>query len=95
MATDTVQRLAQEVYEEMVDEGAGLDVLHEYVDGVVPAMTTTLFQLVVDDNSLAFLSFEGEADSPFAALSGALYEAVAGAVVERFEADAEPEYSCP
>jgi hypothetical protein len=46
----------------------------------VPTMTTTLFQLVVLDNSLAFEESGADSDEPFAVLAGAverrIYEAL-------------------
>lgn len=88
---DTIERLAREVYDEMKDEEASAEQTSEYVDSVVPAMTTTLFQMVVEDNSLAFLDYEGEADTPFAALAGALFQAIEAEVHKLRAADPEVE----
>lgn len=76
----TVNRLAREVFDEMNDDAASIELVHEYVEKVVPTRTTELFQMVVDDNSLAFLDLEYEVDSPFQALSGALTAAIEDAV---------------
>jgi hypothetical protein len=53
------------------------DRIHEIASSVVPAMTTMLFQMVVDDNSLAFLDVD-HADTPFEALSHALHDEIVG-----------------
>lgn len=73
---DTIERLAQEVHNDMQAEDAPVEHMSEYVDNVVPSITTVLFQMVVEDNSLAFLDYDGEADTPFAALAGALHQAI-------------------
>lgn len=60
-------------------------VIREAAYGVVPPMTTTLFAMVVADNSLAFLDCSEAAFSdPFSALSRAIGDAVLEGVEEHF-----------
>lgn len=87
---DTVERLAREVYDDMVENEAPAEQISEYVDNVVPSMTTTLFRLVVEDNTLAFLDYEGDGDTtPFNALAGALHQAIEAEVHKLRAADDE------
>lgn len=74
----TMQSLVKEVVDGWRDEhDSAPDVDYEayvYQNATesVPCMTTTLFQMVVDDNSLAFLDADEETDNPFTALSSAI-----------------------
>lgn len=73
-------------------ESAREQALDEIITSNVPVMTTVLFQLVVDDNSLAFEDLERENDTPFTALQEAVERRIADAVItvrdERFEVSA-------
>lgn len=64
------------------------DVIDEFVTAEVPVMTTSLFQLVIDDNTIAFLGCDDNAEPPehpFAALSGAVHQRVGQLVREHLE----------
>lgn len=77
-APATIRRLAQEAWDEITDETGDTDdeALRIAADEQVTSMTTLLFQLVVEDNALGFLEYDGEATNPFDVLRGAIVEAV-------------------
>jgi hypothetical protein len=75
----TVAGLVQDVVASWGADRDGDEVaLSEYVADVVPAHTRELFQMVVDDVSLAFIDGPEETSEPFRCLSRAI-----GAEVER------------
>lgn len=82
----TVQQLASDVVEEwhdLIADGLHVDddlerFVAEAAAEAVPSMTTMLFQMVVDDNSLAFLEAKIDGGEPFTVLASAI-----GAAIER------------
>lgn len=87
--TDTIERFAREALDGLdLDDVRGGSphrdaVIRTAADGEVSAMTTDLFQLVVDDNALAFLSVDpGVASNehgdvePFTVLRASIVDAV-------------------
>lgn len=80
------------------DEGDRNMAINELCGDVVPVMTTELFQLVVDDNGIAFLSADsgvmedehGDIE-PFRALSVCIYEALRDHVQEQLDAQEDDE----
>jgi hypothetical protein len=67
----------------------------EYIDNLIreaaPGMTTVLFQLVIEDNALAFEDLEREHDTAFGALSEAVERRVAREVESHLESRREEE----
>lgn len=97
-APTTIDRLADEAWPDVKEyiDGASFaltedEAIRHAADSVVSGVTTELFSLVVADNALAFLDYEGEADDPFNALRGAIVQAVEAALYERYEAATEEE----
>lgn len=88
MSTPTIERLAADAFEGLDLDDVKPDAEHrdEYlrtaVDGQVSPMTTELFSLVVNDNALAFLDYEGDASDPFTCLRGAIFDAVLDRLTE-------------
>lgn len=83
MTTPTIQRFAREALDglDLDDVRDGSPHRDDYIrtaaDGEVTSMTTDLFQLVVDDNALAFLDYEGDGEpDPFNCLRAAILDAV-------------------
>ena len=74
-----VAELAQEVFEDWKEAGEPSrdSFLDENADQSVPCMTTELFQMVVDDNSLAFLDAPSDESEPFRVLASAIGAEVA------------------
>ncbi len=74
----TVQKLALQVFEEWVDADrpdAQVFIAAASADAV-PVMTTMLFQMVVDDNTLAFLDSPYDESEPFRVLHSAIVDEV-------------------
>lgn len=79
-AIEDVENTDPEVATRMGRDG----VISQAAYAVVPSMTTTLFAMVVADNSLAFLDCDGQPIDPFSALSEAIGQAVLDGVEEHF-----------
>ena len=76
MSTPTIERLAQSAFEE-IDLDDLAPPFSELADGEVTSMTTELFAMVVADNALGFLDYEGDAEpDPFTCLRSAIVAAV-------------------
>lgn len=92
--TPTIEKLAQEAFEALDGAHDDDERIRLAVGEQVPATTSVLFQMVVDDNALAFLDIDGEYDSPFTALAGAIFEAIEAELrdlIGQAERDAEDE----
>jgi hypothetical protein len=87
MATPTIQGLVDQVLEDCAEYDGETDytIVKSFVGDTVPSMTTVLFSMVVQDNSLAFLPIDAEAPDPFSALSWAIGDEV----LRRCEAELE------
>lgn len=78
MTVPTVQEIAAEIVQEWHDEGRtgdsqdAVEFVAERAADAVPVMTTVLFQMVVEDNTLAFLDSPEDSGEPFRALAGAI-----------------------
>ena len=75
------------LFSDHTDEDARQEGIDAIIASHLPVMTTTLFQLVVNDNSLAFEEIEREADSPFSALQEAVERRLISAVGEHLRKD--------
>lgn len=95
MTTPTIDRLASKLWDELSDPNGDYgfphpshvddDAIREAADAEISATTTVLFQMVVDDNALAFLDYDLEAENAFDLLRGAIIQAVEQALYEKRE----------
>lgn len=93
MTTDkptTLASLVEEVVEDWNDNDRptpATEFVSAAAQEAVPVMTTELFKMVVDDNSLAFLDSSFEGREPFAVLATAIAGEVERLAMERIEAE--------
>lgn len=73
------------------DASAIATFIDETATEAVPVMTTTLFQMVVDDNSLAFIDAETDSSEPFTCLSAAIRSEIEKHLTKFIEDREQPE----
>lgn len=85
----TINTLADEALVTIRDEGWTIEhdpgLIRQACEETVPPITTSLFQLVVEDNGLAFLDADTDSREPFDVLFSAIAEAVTAEVWSRLD----------